>query len=656
MNTPLVFRRAFGGACLSLIGLSVSAVAEIVAGPWSGALTDRSIAVNAQLSGPDIAARLVVSRTADFSNPLHSAPQIASSATGNNLRFDLAGLLPDTSYHYALELDGVLSTAVGKTGKFRTLPSPGPASFRFAFSSCNFWRESGQHVFKAILRDAPLFFVQTGDIHYRDTNENNKSEYRTNYFRALTLSSEFAEMVRSLPIAHVWDDHDYCGNASTRFSIGRSAARHVYREMIPHYPLPAGGPDAAIYQTFDCGRVRFIMTDLRSERDKVNDPDDASKSMMGTVQKQWFKDQLVAARDFEVPLIVWVCAVPLLNNTTDDDDWGRYTTERTELLEFIRDEDIRNLIVIAGDMHALAYDDGRGTATYVPGVRIPVFHAASLTQDGGSKGGPYSGGFSRGNRRYATMDIDDDGDSLSVTYRGRIASSATSISTWRTYGYDSVPVVPRPALAASAAAVPGAIRVTWTDDSTVETGFRIERRQAPGDWQEIGSTGRNTGVYEDDGIALGLFYEYRVITVNGDEESVPSNVAMASSTLLSPYQAWKLFHFNDADADNDADDDGDGLNTLAEYLFDLNPEQPDRYLWQVAGPDGDGHVTVTFPTRPGRGYRVDYTDDLEEWFHASAEIPGDGTEKQWTDDGSSTDRPPGESPQRFYRIAVSELP
>jgi alkaline phosphatase D len=656
MTPPLAPRRLLLGVPLAVFGLAASAFAEIVAGPWSGALTDRSIAVNAQLSGPEIPARLVVSRAADFSQPIHSAPQVSSSATGNSLRFDLAGLDPDTSYHYALELDGVLSTAVGKAGRFRTLPPPGPASFRFAFSSCSFWRETGQHVFKAILRDAPLFFIHTGDIHYRDTNEDNKSEYRTNYFRMLTLSSEFAEMVRSLPVAHVWDDHDYCGNASTRFSVGRSAARHVYREMIPHYPLPAGTGDAAIYQTFDAGRVRFIMTDLRSERSKVNDPESASKSMMGPVQKQWFKDQLVAARDAEVPLIVWVCAVPLLNNTTDGDDWGSYTTERTELLEFVRDEDIRNLVVISGDMHSMAYDDGRATATYVPGVRLPVFHAASLTQDRGTKGGPYSGGTNGGRGRYATVDIADDGDSLSFTYRGRIASSATSISTWRTYGYNSVPVVPRPALAAAASAVPGAIRLTWTDDSTVETGFRIERRQALSAWQEIGSTDENAELYQDASAQVGLTYDYRVITENGDEEAAPSNVVTASTNLLGPYQTWKIFHFNNAAADDGADHDGDGINTLAEYLFDLNPQLPDRYVWQVAGPDGGGQVTVTFPTRPGRSYRVEYTDDLDGWLPASAALPGDGSEKQWTDDGSNTGSLPGATPQRFYRIAVSELP
>jgi hypothetical protein len=463
-----------------LLATSARGVPEIVSGPWCGAVTPGSIAVTAHLGEPGVQARLVVSTAADFSNPLVSPPVLSAAASGNNVRLDLGGLAPQTAYFYAVELDGILQTAPARTGRFRTLPAPGPSSFRFGFSACGDWEEPGQFVHRTILTEDLDFFIHMGDFNYRDTDEDNPLPYRSNYIDSLVQSPELADLLRQLPTAYIWDDHDFSGNTSDRTSDGRSAHRQVYREMVPHYPLPAGGPDAAIQQTFQCGRVRFILSDLRSERDPDSWTDNQNKSMMGAAQKQWFKNQLVAARDAETPLIVWMSGLPFLSSSSLRDNWGSYRTERTELLEFIRDEDIRNIVIISGDMHALAYDDGRVTESYVAGVRIPIFHAASLTRNGSEKGGPYSGGVSEGSGRYGILEISDDGSQVSATYLGRIASSATAASTWKSHTHLAEPIRPRPASGVTAAARLDRIEVRWTDESGIETGSRIERRDAGG--------------------------------------------------------------------------------------------------------------------------------------------------------------------------------
>src|SRR5206468_13122854 len=54
---------------------------------------------------------------------------------------------------------------------------------------------------------------------------------------------------------------------------------------------------------------KFILTDLRSERDPAEQKDDAIKSMMGARQKEWFKQQLLEANG-KYPLIFWVSSVP----------------------------------------------------------------------------------------------------------------------------------------------------------------------------------------------------------------------------------------------------------------------------------------------------------------------------------------------------------
>ena len=95
---------------------------------------------------------------------------------------------------------------------------------------------------------------------------------------------------------------------------------------------------------------------------------------------------------------------------------------------------------------------------------------------------------------------------------------------------------------------------------------------------------------------------------------------------------------------DDDDGDGDGLSLVDEYLFDLNPQQADRYVWHASG------NTVSFATGVGRSYRVEGGDSLAAWPVQSPSITGDGSVKEWTDPN------PVGSGRRFYRVVVTESP
>src|SRR5690606_40030006 len=74
---------------------------------------------------------------------------------------------------------------------------------------------------------------------------------------------------RAVPIAYVWDDHDYGPNNSDRTHVGRAAAATVYREIVPHYPLHAGSGDAPIYQSWQIGRSEEHTSELQSRENLV---------------------------------------------------------------------------------------------------------------------------------------------------------------------------------------------------------------------------------------------------------------------------------------------------------------------------------------------------------------------------------------------------
>jgi hypothetical protein len=67
-----------------------------------------------------------------------------------------------------------------------------------------------------------------------------------------------------VPIAYIYDDHDYGGNDSDGNAPSKPAALSAYKSFVPHYSLASPNGEA-IYQAFTIGRVRILLTDSRSE-------------------------------------------------------------------------------------------------------------------------------------------------------------------------------------------------------------------------------------------------------------------------------------------------------------------------------------------------------------------------------------------------------
>jgi len=69
----------------------------------------------------------------------------------------------------------------------------------------------------------------------------------------------------------------------------------------------------------------------------------------------------------------------------------------------------------------------------------------------------------------------------------------------------------------------------------VETGYLVERRPgAGGDWTPLATVPANTTTYTDTTVEAGASYSYRVTTVNGTEQTVSTDTAVA--TTNTPFQ------------------------------------------------------------------------------------------------------------------------
>ena len=367
---------------------------------WLGALDAQSISATVRVVDDGAPARMVVTDgeqtwVSDVERPFESQA----------VRLDVDGLLPEQRYEYVIEVDGHADRGRGQ-GTFRT-PGLGPASFRLVSSSCA-RVDSNAAVFDAMAAEDPLLYLALGDAHYANIADNDVGTFATAYDRMLTQPGQ-AALYRSVPVSYVWDDHDYGPNDSDATSPSRDAARQAFREHVPSHELVSDGP---INRAYTIGRVRFVVTDTRSER--------TDTSMLGDDQLAWFDDEIVdASRTHAV--VIWVNPSPWIGAASPTaDGWAGFDDERRHIADVLADAGVDNLLMVSGDAHMLGFDDGSNSGYATDGMGgFPVFHTAALDRPGNVKGGPYSGGAFPGFGQYGVIDVVDDGHDVEVRLTGK---------------------------------------------------------------------------------------------------------------------------------------------------------------------------------------------------------------------------------------------
>ena len=376
---------------------------------WSGAADTGGFTVVAAVdaTGP------VMLRVADELDDQWVQAATATPDEHGIVRLVVAGLAPGSSYRYVIET----SLGRGPEGSTATFPE-GAADVTIAFSSCA-RRGSNGAVFDAIRSSTPDLYIVTGDLFYGDIGPDDPEAFRAAYDEALTQPAQ-AALYRSVPIAYVWDDHDFSQNDGDASAASRPAAMAVYRDNVPHYPLQ--GIDAPIFQAFTIGRVRVIITDTRSGRDPAG-------SMLGGEQLAWLEDELSRSVG-EFPLVLWVNPDPWIATPAPGaDHWGGFPDERRRLAELIEQLRFPGFLMLSGDAHMLAIDNGSHNTYGGGGPGFPVFHAGALDRPGSLKGGPYSEGALPGGGQFGVIEVIDDGHDLQVRLTGR-GWDGREVMTW----------------------------------------------------------------------------------------------------------------------------------------------------------------------------------------------------------------------------------
>ena len=417
-------RRRFlqGATALLVLPAAAHAARDEPSWLWSGAVTATSATVVVGFPArPATPMPLLVSTARDLSNARAveghaTAAPSRRRADRTVVEFHLDGLAPATEYFVGFQEHS------GTRGRFRTF-GRGPFSFTVAFASCAggtrvvpMSHVSNSRVFDAIASLDPHVFIHMGDLHYYNITGAPRplapmtARFRRSLDRVLSQEHQ-ALFYRRTPIVYMWDDHDYGRDNSDARSPPRDAARAYYAVDVPHYPLPLGAnADGPISQVFDIGRVRVLVTDPRSERVP------GERTMLGQAQFAWMLAELERAARDGTPLVAWVNPVPWITTDTDPEGWGPFAAERQALGDRIRTLGLGSrLVMLSGDAHMLAFDDGRNNAH----GGFVVAQAAPLDRFLRRKGGPYSHDPAKQyNGQFATLQVEDTGTTLTATLQG----------------------------------------------------------------------------------------------------------------------------------------------------------------------------------------------------------------------------------------------
>lgn len=288
----------------------------------------------------------------------------------------LSGLKPNSRYYYTLEgratPDGdVVSTSTAEKWSFITAPAPDArAPVRFQVTTGQDLR--ADRTYKYMAQQDPAFLVATGDNVYYDS----KSALPGNN-RARTIQQAFQAYQRMYGMPwmkkyyeHVGgyfekDDHDYRFNDSDpyqtvkggdggRVQAGREDSDWLSHEEGIHVFKKVWPMSDPTYRTFRWGKgVQIWLLEGRDFRSANRMPDGPDKTIWGAEQKGWLMNTL-AASDADWRIVISPTPIIGPDRPTKTDNHANkngFWTEGQAFLDWIKDEGLRNVVLICGDRH-----------------------------------------------------------------------------------------------------------------------------------------------------------------------------------------------------------------------------------------------------------------------------------------------------------------
>lgn len=319
------------------------------------------------------------------------------------VKVDVEGLSSGTTYYYGFEALGKASL----TGKTKTTPVGGNIDhFKFGVVSCSNYQAGYFNAYARLAERNDLdAIIHLGDYIYEYADQVYGSgavwqdrpvepegelisleDYRSRY-STYRLDTNLVRLHQQHPFITIWDDHEtandsYEGGAENHdsqtegdWNSRKANSKKAYFEWLPI----RDNDQRQVYRSIRYGDLmELILLDTRLEGreqqlydiadEQLYDPE---RTILGAAQKAWLLDRLAGSTarwkvigqqvifsDFNVG---W--AAGLVNLTYESaesaflDIWDGYPAERSEIVRFIADREIDDVVILTGDFHcSFAFD------------------------------------------------------------------------------------------------------------------------------------------------------------------------------------------------------------------------------------------------------------------------------------------------------------
>jgi len=301
-----------------------------------------------------------------LTNVVQSGNTTLDSNSGYTIKQEVAQLQADTRYFYSFTVNGNNSI----TGITRTAPATSSNGLNFALVSCSSLFSGYFNGYRQIAAMKNLHgLIHVGDYIYdfvdaeervripqpepADPADNSVEDWR-NRHRLYLQDPDLREARRVMPWIHTWDNHDVLRN-------NPGASSKAFREFVP---FKEDAQDTLkIWRTIRYGNLLDIMMiDVNVEARKDSFPS-GNKTVMTNAQFSWLKNELknsaatwkfIGSEKLFSPWNLQGVALPGggLNNT-----WNGFTESRDSLLSHIKQNNIKNTVVLSGDLHMNLWSD-----------------------------------------------------------------------------------------------------------------------------------------------------------------------------------------------------------------------------------------------------------------------------------------------------------
>lgn len=330
---------------------------------------------------PEVEVRWEVASDPEFQFLVESDVFLTGPERDYTVKVDVPALQPGTQYYYRFKALRKISS-VGKT---RTLPEA-TDNVKLAAVSCSNYEWGYFNAYDALAKEEDIdavlhlgdYIYEYGPGSYGDTTLGRANipakeiitldDYRTRYSQ-YRLDEDLRQVHQNHPFINIWDDHEITNNSYKEgaqnhqpdegdYEDRKKVAVQAYYEWLPIRE------NMEHYRSFSYGDiVDLFMLDERlagrtRQPDSLGDPalNDPEHTILGKEQMNWFLEQLkmsdakwkVIGNQVIFSYLNWGRAGFSINL----DAWDGYPQDQQQVIDFVKNNDIKNVIFVTGDTHS----------------------------------------------------------------------------------------------------------------------------------------------------------------------------------------------------------------------------------------------------------------------------------------------------------------